>query len=331
MLSAHTSHNNNNYQSKQRKDNRTTNTSTNDNNNEETTNSTTNTSNTEAGTSYLQTNAIPGVDGRLISHITCYNYNRKGHYADNCPGQNNNETNDQQHMQTRDTINDSISDEEMDINEQMLQLEGQDGEEDIVHFTWNQIKVDNGLKYKDTDILIDTGSTFSVFKNPQMLLNIRESERKMKAYTNEGRQDFTLVGDLPGFFKVWYNPRSMINILAWSDVANKYKITSDTAKGRFITVHLSEERRMNFVEVESELYLFRNRVHAITNNKMSGYSYLMLTGVNMSEFTNKEITRVQRARDLYRGMGFPGYKKLVKSGVTWDDAKRELYIYTAKR
>ena len=93
---------------------------------------------------------------------------------------------------------------------------------------------------------------------------------------------------------------------------------------------------MNFVEVQSGLYLFRNRVHAITNNKISGYSYLMLTEANMSEFTNEEIKRAQRARDLYRGMGFPGYKKLlrllknnkvVKSGVTWDDAKRALHIY----
>ena len=199
MLSAHTPHNNNNYQKKQKKENRTTNTNINSNNNEETANTSINTSNTEAGTSYLQTNAIPRVDGRLISHITCYNCKRKGHYADNCPEQNNNETNNQQHIQTRDTNNNSTSNEEMDTNEQMLQLEGQDGEEDIVHFTWNQIKVDNGLKYKDTDILIDTGSTFLVFKNTQMLLNIRESEREMKAYTNGGRQDSTLVGDLPGF------------------------------------------------------------------------------------------------------------------------------------
>ena len=282
------------------------------------------------------TNAIPGVDGRLISHITCYNCNCKGHYADNCPGQSYNETNDQQHMQTRDTINNNTSDEEMNTNEQMLQLEGQDGEEDIAHFTWKQIKVDNKLKYKDTHILIDIGSTFSVFKNPQMLLNIKENERKMKAYTNGGRQDSTLVGDLSGFFKVWYNPRSMINILTWSDVANKYMMTSDTAKRMFITVHLSEERRMNLVEVESGLYLFRNRVHAITNNKMSGYSYLMLTEANMSEFTNGEIQRAQRTRDLHRGMAFTGYKKLlwllknnkvVKSEVTWDDTKRALQIY----
>ena len=43
--------------------------------------------------------------------------------------------------------------------------------------------------YHDTDILLDTGSTMSVFKNPKMLLNIRKSERTMRAYSNGGHQD----------------------------------------------------------------------------------------------------------------------------------------------
>ena len=103
----------------------------------------------------------------------------------------------------------------------------------------------------------------------------------------------------------------MINILAWADVANKYRITSDTAKGRFITVHLSENRRMNFVEVESRLHLFRDRVQTLTNNKMSGYSYLMLTEANLKDFTKDEVKRAQRVRDQHIAVGFPGYKKFL--------------------
>ena len=43
--------------------------------------------------------------------------------------------------------------------------------------------------YADTDILIDTGSTTSVFKNPRTLLNIRRSERTIRSHSNEGSQD----------------------------------------------------------------------------------------------------------------------------------------------
>ena len=110
----------------------------------------------------------------------------------------------------------------------------------------------------NTDILLDTGSTFSVFKNPEMVLNIRDSPHKLKAYTNGGRHDSVQIMDLPGFFTVWFNPSSMINILAWSDVRGKYRITADTLVGRYITVHLFPDRKMLFEEVESGLYLFRN-------------------------------------------------------------------------
>ena len=138
----------------------------------------------------------------------------------------------------------------MDTNEQLMQLEQEDSTDKIVHFSWTQVTDNSNNKYKDTDIFINTGSTFSVFNNPHIMLNIRPSEQKMKAYTNGSRQDSTLVGELPGFFEIWHNPNLMINILAFSDVANKFRITSDTAVGRYITVHLSENRKMNFFEVE---------------------------------------------------------------------------------
>ena len=308
MLSAHTPHNNNSNSVKHRKENRNNNTS---NTSENHSNTTSNTNNNDVGTTYLQTNAIPGTNGRLIQHITCYNCRRKGHYADNCPEDEANQNDNQQHIQLRNDNNSNISTADTEMDEQLMQVEHNEHTEDIVHFSWTQVSNASDQKYKDTDILIDTGSMFSVFKNPQMLLNIRPSERKMKAYTNGGRQDSTLVGELPGFFEVWHNPQSMINILAFADVADKFRITSDTAKGRFITVHLSENRRMNFFEVESGLYLFRDRMHTMTSNKLSGYSYLMLTEANMSEFSKVVINKAQQARELHRAMGFPSYNKFL--------------------
>ena len=43
-------------------------------------------------------------------------------------------------------------------------------------------------KYSDTDILLDTGSTMSVFKNEKMLLNVRKSKRILRVYSNGGFQ-----------------------------------------------------------------------------------------------------------------------------------------------
>jgi len=113
----------------------------------------------------------------------------------------------------------------------------------MIHFSWAQVNKykRTARKYGNTSILIETGSTFSVFNNSKMLLNIRPSGRTLKAYTNGGRQDSKWIGDLPGFFPVWYNPKSMINILAWADVCDKYCITADTWEGKYSTVHLDEQ------------------------------------------------------------------------------------------
>ena len=169
-----------------------------------------------------------------------------------------------------------------------------------------------------------------------MVLNIRDSPHTLKAYTNGGRHDSVKIADVPGFFTVWFNTKSMINILAWCDVSNKFRITADTSEGKFITVHLSKERGMIFEEVKSGLYLFRNRAHHITNNNISGYSYLMLTEARMSNFNKLEIEGAKRARELHRAIGYPGYKKylwLLKHGkiknnqVSLNDAKRSLHIF----
>ena len=194
---------------------------------------------------------------------------------------------EQQHaLYVRSAEPDHIS--TVDADGQHLQTEhdkGGDHNNDIIHFSWIQLNKKRGYEYKDTDILLDAGSTFSVFKNPDMVLNIRESQRTLKAYTNGGRHDSNKVADLPGFFTVWFNPSSMINILAWCNVTNKFRITADTSVGKYITVHLSPERRMIFEEVRSGLYLFCNKAHISSYNKISSYSYLILTKANMSNFT----------------------------------------------
>ena len=296
-------------------------------------------SNQEVGTMYLQADdTVPGSDGQLAPHITCFKCNKKGHYSDNCPSET-----EQQHVQTNTT--DTNNGEETDRYDQTddygerqhLQVDADSDDDSVViHFSWAQLaRYERAAKdYGDTSILIDTGSTFSVFNNPKMLLNIRSSKRTLKAYTNGGRQDSNLIGDLPGFFPVWYNPKSMINILAWSDVCDKYRITADTEVGKYITVHVSKQFKMIFEQVSSGLYLFSHKQQY--KHRISGYSFLTLTTGDKSKFNKREIEQAEAARTLHRAIGFPGYKrffwmiknnKIPKCQITVDDAKRALHLY----
>ena len=169
-----------------------------------------------------------------------------------------------------------------------------------------------------------------------MVLNIRNSRNTLKAYLNGSSPNSNQVADLPGFFTVWFNPLSMINILSWADVSRKFRITADTNLGKYITVHLTPQRKMVSEEVASGLYLFRNRAHTINNNKINGYSYLTLTEANMADFTKQQIHGTEKARNLYRALGFPGYNKFLwllklnkikNSEVSHKNAKRALHIF----
>ena len=128
-----------------------------------------------------------------------------------------------------------------------------------------------------------------------MLLNIKDSAKTLRAYTNGGHQDSTKEGDFPGLFKVWYNSESMLNILSFKDVRKRFRITVDTSVENAICVHMDDGKVMKFNEVESGLYLLSNW-NKITKEKVSAYSYLTLVKANKSNFTKRQLKRADMAR-----------------------------------
>ena len=102
------------------------------------------------------------------------------------------------------------------------------------------------LKYKHTNLLLDTGYTMSIFNNNKMLLNVKKSTKMLRAYSNGGYQDTSYEGDFPGMFKVWYNPDSIMNILLFKDVRSHFCITMDTEVENVIKVHLKYGKVLRF-------------------------------------------------------------------------------------
>ena len=137
MLSSHT-HHNSTSNSKSKKENKSTNQTS---ETEESKSASNSNVNDNTGNSYLQTEAITGTDGRLIPHITCFNCNKKGHYADNCP--ENTTVINKQHIQmnTGDYSDDERNIENVSTDERHLQAVDNDGTSNckIVHFSWTQL------------------------------------------------------------------------------------------------------------------------------------------------------------------------------------------------
>lgn len=258
--------------------------------------------------------AVAGADGNINVNVKCYNCNKRGHYANNCPL----ESAATQHFMTDNQITDQTS-----------------GNEDFEFgFQFMGTKTTNHVD--KMSILLDTGSNVSVFNNKQYLTDIRKCDHSFPVHTNGGVFETNEVGDLPHFFPVYYNPSSMLNILSFAEVKQRYRITMDTANDDSIIVHIHEGHTLEFSEVKTGLYLLNRKCFNTINKKVTAYSHLSLVSSNKNNFTTRQIQGAERARLLYKNINMPGYTKFVKliqnnyfrdSPVTTEDVKRAIFIY----
>jgi len=66
----------------------------------------------------------------------------------------------------------------------------------------------------------------------------------------------TLIGDLPGYGPVWYHEKGIANILSFTEVAKRYRITLENDPGQPIAfvVHKSDGTSRRFIQSDRGLY-----------------------------------------------------------------------------
>ena len=264
---------------------------------------------------------------KVYEYVKCKKCKQYGHYSNRCPNVNN----DSQANVTDDD----------DVQMLMDATEIEDVACDFIFAQLHDLSADEGdVSMADIDVdwalLIDTGSTCSVVMNESLLEDVHESNTVLRAYTNGGHQDSRFMGNLPGFFPVWFNPDSLLNILSFSDVCAHFRVTVDTANEDAIMVHL-RHGILKFICMENGLYMADCSVIK-PKSTVAAYSFAMTTTVSQlkSEFTRREIQGADKARELYKCLGMPSYQKLISSiqsnairncPVTVADVRRALYLY----
>ena len=188
-------------------------------------------------------------------------------------------------------------------------------------------------------ILLDSQSTISVFRNPNMLTNIRQSSQVLRAITNGGLQDSDMVGDFGNLGEVWFNQHSIANILSLVDVRKVCRVTMDTTAAELaLLVHRVDGSITKFVEHSSGLYVFKGNS---TNNNVTGYTLLSTVAEQRKMFSrSRDVKAADTARELYRKLGWPSEADFIISyltknsiqncPVTPDDARRATIIYGAE-
>jgi hypothetical protein len=163
-------------------------------------------------------------------------------------------------------------------------------------------------------ILLDNQSTASIFCNKDLVDDIYKVDEMMILKTNGGDLITDHKAMVKDFGEVWFNPNAVTNIFSMAEMENKYKISYNT--GEFI-VHLPHTNAI-FKRDSSGLYSFKppntsSLLYPGTESPEQFNAFQDQTPMDSVEenkkmFTDRQVERAKKARQLYHALGTPSTK-----------------------
>ena len=134
----------------------------------------------------------------------------------------------------------------------------------------------------------------------------------MRIQCSAGTRVTNLVGDLPGYRPVWFDPRAIANVLSLKLVKEKYHIEYNSEKGDGFVVTKPTGERFNFVQSGLGLHYLDTTLQ--NTCKMTGTALVVnMVKENKKTYTNIDYLRALRARELQVTMGQPSTATFVEA------------------
>ena len=127
-------------------------------------------------------------------------------------------------------------------------------------------------------ILLDNGSTTSVFLNPRMVCNIKIAPKPIKLATNAGQIELNMKATVQGFGEVWYNPNLPTNIFSFSELNKKHEISYDSTKEKAFLIHLPT-KIIKFKMTTNGLYAYKPNEYVLNPINSSNTNGIQIAGV----------------------------------------------------
>ena len=107
-------------------------------------------------------------------------------------------------------------------------------------------------------VLLESESADHIFCNEKLLIDIEPTidGKCLRLYSSEVNLETQQKGKLGGF-KVWYNPKYLVNTLSLGLVTEQYRVNLDSEYKNAFLVHISEGHVIKFIRGPSPcLYYF---------------------------------------------------------------------------
>ena len=155
------------------------------------------------------------------------------------------------------------------------------------------------------DIILDNGSTLSIFANPELVEGIRKSKSTLEMATNTGTRLTNQEANVPGFGTIWYDEGAIANIFSFAELVDKHRITFDSSVENAFLVH-QPDKIVKFERTPEGLYTYRVDKDYKKSLMEKGNSHLVTTlSENRKGYTDRQYDRAKTARKLYHIVGTP--------------------------